>query len=91
MSPAPSAPASDGLPILSYAQLASPATRPAFLRQLATTLSTVGFFYLVDFEDAVPTQLYHSMDKAARSFWDLPVETRSADLSQSERGSRGRP
>ena len=66
----------EGLPILSYKQLASPETRPLFLQTLQSTLSTVGFFYLVDFEDAVPNELYHSMAKAAKSFWDLPVETR---------------
>ena len=80
MSPAPSTPsATDGLPILSYKQLANPETRPAFLSTLQHTLSTVGFFYLIDFEDAVPTDLFLEMGRNAKRFFGLPLETRSVE------------
>lgn len=80
MSPAPTSSATEGLPILSYRQLSDPNTRPAFLSTLQHTLSSVGFFYLVDFEEAVPTELFLEMGRNAKRFFDLPLETRSVGL-----------
>lgn len=69
----------EGLPIFSYKRLTNLETRGAFLDELRTTLSTIGFFYLVDFEDAVSTPLYEKMGREAKRFFDLPLETRSVD------------
>lgn len=66
----------DSLPILSYRLLADPATRQQFITQLRRTLRTVGFFYLVDFEDAVRTELYNDVARHVQDFWRLPHETR---------------
>lgn len=67
---------SDKLPVLSWASYLSASSRPDFLAQLRSTLSTVGFFYLVDFEDAVSSELFERCSRVSKTFWDLPLEVR---------------
>ena len=47
------------IPILNYALLSSPDTRPVFIRQLQNALINVGFLYLENTPVGVPDSDYH--------------------------------
>ncbi|KAI0273328.1 Clavaminate synthase-like protein [Gloeopeniophorella convolvens] len=64
------------IPILDYALLASPTTRPAFLTQLRSALITTGFLYLA--HPPVPPALIDAIVAHLPRVFALPQETKDA-------------
>ena len=60
------------IPILSYALLSNPSTRPTFISALQNALTNVGFFYLSDTAAAVDPTTVAAVIEYAPKFFDLP-------------------
>jgi isopenicillin N synthase-like dioxygenase len=67
------------IPILNYALLSSPGTRPVFIRQLQHALINVGFLYLENTAAAVvPNALFDEVTAYLPRIFALPQERKDA-------------
>ncbi|EEA21172.1 hypothetical protein EYB25_008632 [Talaromyces marneffei] len=60
------------VPILDYAETASPSTRPAFLKALKAAIVNVGFFYLKN--TGVPDKVLSDFTEQSIALFNLPLE-----------------
>jgi isopenicillin N synthase-like dioxygenase len=67
------------LPVLDLGDLDSPATRPAFLRNLREAAREVGFFYLVG--HGLPQSRTRELFDQSRAFFALPPAIRATSAA----------
>lgn len=60
------------VPVLDYAESASPSTRPAFLKALKAAIVNVGFFYLKN--TGVPDKVQSDFTEQSIALFNLPLE-----------------
>ncbi|PCG92162.1 Oxoglutarate/iron-dependent dioxygenase [Penicillium occitanis (nom. inval.)] len=60
------------VPVLDYAESASPSTRPAFLKALKAAVVNVGFFYLKN--TGVPDKVQREFTEQSIALFNLPLE-----------------
>ncbi|EED20772.1 oxidoreductase, 2OG-Fe(II) oxygenase family, putative [Talaromyces stipitatus ATCC 10500] len=60
------------VPVIDYAEAASPSTRPAFLKALKAAIVNVGFFYLKN--TGVPDDVQSEFTKQSIALFNLPLE-----------------
>lgn len=60
------------VPVLDYAESASPSTRPAFLKALKAAIVNVGFFYLKN--TGVPDKVQSEFTEQSIALFNLPLE-----------------
>ncbi|KUL85401.1 hypothetical protein ZTR_07011 [Talaromyces verruculosus] len=60
------------VPVLDYAESASPSTRPAFLKALKAAIVNVGFFYLKN--TGVPDKVQREFTEQSIALFNLPLE-----------------
>lgn len=60
------------VPVLDYAESASPLTRPAFLKALKAAIVNVGFFYLKN--TGVPDKVQKEFTEQSIALFNLPLE-----------------
>lgn len=60
------------VPVLDYAESASPSTRPAFLKALKAAIVNVGFFYLKN--TGVPDKVQSDFTDQSIALFNLPLE-----------------
>lgn len=60
------------VPVLDYAESASPSTRPAFLKALKAAIVNVGFFYLKN--TGVPDKVQSNFTEQSIALFNLPLE-----------------
>lgn len=66
------------IPILNYALLSSPNTRPVFIQQLQHALINVGFLYLENTPPVVPDALFDEVIAYLPRIFALPQERKDA-------------
>ena len=66
------------IPILNYALLSSPDTRPVFIQQLQHALINVGFLYLENTHTVVPDALFDEVIAYLPRIFALPQERKDA-------------
>ena len=60
------------VPVLDYAESASPSTRPVFLKALKAAIVNVGFFYLKN--TGVPDEVQSEFTEQSIALFNLPLE-----------------